>query len=89
MRKQVDDNDWEIFSLHYKFLETGHKYIDEGAGGQENFGVCHNFCAREKGCVKKRENHATYLGWVMGNYAFILLKQVPNLTLNYDSIVIN
>lgn len=81
MRKQVDDNDWEIFTLHYKFLGTGHKYTDEGAGGQENFGVCHHFCAREKGWVKKREKHATYLGWVMDNYAFILLKQVPNLTL--------
>ena len=65
VRKQVDDNDWEIFTLHYKFLGTGHKYTDEGAGGQENFGVCHHFCAREKGWVKKREKHATYLGWVM------------------------
>lgn len=56
VRKQVDGNDWEIFTLHYKFLGTGHKYMDEGAGGQEKFGVCHHFCAREKGWVKKEKS---------------------------------
>ena len=34
-------------------------------------GVGHHFCARKKGWVKK--HHAIHWGWVMNNYASILL----------------
>ena len=45
------------------------KYRRGWAG--KKVGVGHHFCARKKGWVKK--HHAIHWGWVMNNYASILL----------------